>query len=110
MLASAQNQVGGQHFASDKGLPGGPIFRRRAVLEDGLAQAEQFGPSDVRLGASLNALAQMYREEASTRRRKPLFKQALAILERRWGRRALTLPELKTIWECSIRRGSTPRP
>ncbi len=54
-------------------------------LEAALKEAEAFGPDDVRLAASLNNLAELYRAQGRYADAEPLYKRALAIREKALG-------------------------
>jgi len=50
-----------------------------------LKEAESFGPNDSRLATSLNNLALVYDEQGKYAEAEPLYKRALAILEKAFG-------------------------
>ena len=54
-------------------------------FEAALKEAEAFGPDDVRLATSLNELGLVYRAQGKYAEAEPLFKRALAILDRALG-------------------------
>ena len=50
-----------------------------------LEEAEKFGPTDPRLATSLNNLAHLYHTQGDYAKAEPLFKRALAIMEKALG-------------------------
>ncbi len=73
MKARAQAYQQGRYLEAEK------------ALQAALDEAERFGPQDLRLAASLNNLAELYRAQGKYAEAEPLHKRALAIGEKALG-------------------------
>ncbi len=50
------------------------------LMEAALKEAERFGPEDLRLGTTLNNLAELYRDQGKYAEAEPLYKRSLVIV------------------------------
>ena len=68
-----------------KALQQGRYADAEKLLVAAVEEAEGFGPQDLRLAATLDSLAGLYRAQGKYARAEPLFKRALAIYENALG-------------------------
>jgi tetratricopeptide (TPR) repeat protein len=74
-----------QHDNAAAALQQGRYPEAASLFLAAVQQAEKFGTQDVRLGESLNALAQVYRYQQNHAAAEPRARQSLAIFERALG-------------------------
>ena len=95
--------------AAEDAYQQGKYAEAEKQLLTALQEAENFGPEDPRLAASLNNLAALYQAQGRSAEAEKLFKRALAIVEKALGPEHPTVAQALENYAALLRETGHPR-